>query len=154
MNEELKEKEKKLIESTIESLLKEWEMYADSISPKNLEYIESLSKAICKFSNKLMGKNKPIKGENDPVKDSNVDNAMIDAIDEYSAYMGYKHDYIKTKNSEYIPMLEQEFGHMIDNLKIALEEIDSITKEDDSEQSTKERDMLKAFAKWTYQMFS
>ena len=32
--------------------------------------------------------------------------------------------------------------------------IDNITKEDDSEQSTKERDMLKAFAKWTYQMFS
>ncbi len=61
---------------------------------------------------------------------------------------------METKNEEYITMSEQEFGHMIDNLKIALEEIDDITKKDGSSQSTKERDMLKAFAKWAYQMFS
>ncbi len=157
MYEEINEKEKQLIENTLNSLLEEWEMYANSISQKNLEYIEDVSKAICKFKKKLekMENGSDKKAEKfEEIEDSNVDNAMFDAIHEYSGYMDYKKKYMETKNEEYITMSEQEFGHMIDNLKIALEEIDDITKKDGSSQSTKERDMLKAFAKWAYQMFS
>lgn len=161
MNEnEMKNREKELIQETIKSLLEEWEMYANSISPSNLEYIEDISKSICKFSKKLEkmqdGYEKKDKKETnfDMVKDSNVDNAMYDAIDEYCSYMDYKKKYMETKNPEYLSMLDDEFGHMIDNLKIALEEIDFITKEDNSQQSTKERDLLKTFAKWAYQVFS
>ena len=157
--DEIKEKERELIESTIHSLLEEWEMYSSSISPSNLEYIEDLSKSICKFKKKLehMDEHKEYKKDKedfDAVKDSNVDNAMYDAIEEYSGYMDYKKKYIETKNSEYLTMSSDEFGHMIDNLKISLEEIDSITKEDNSQQSMKEREMLKTFAKWAYQVFS
>ena len=135
-------------------------MYANSISPTNLEYIEDISKSICKFFKKLekMQEKDTKKEEHsdkfDMVKDSNVDNAMYDAIEEYSGYMDYKKKYMETKNSEYLTMSSDEFGHMIDNLKIALEEIDSITKEDNSQQSMKERELLKTFAKWAYQVFS
>ena len=157
MYEEIKEQEKKLIENTIHSLLEEWEMYSNSISQKNLTYIEDVSKAICKFKKKLekMEEGYEHKSEKfDSVEDSNIDDAMYDAIHEFSGYMDYKKKYMETKNEEYVTMSEQEFGHMIDNLKIALTEIDEVTKKDGSSQSMKERDMLKAFAKWAYQMFS
>lgn len=157
MYEEIKEKEKKLIENTINSLLEEWEMYSNSISQKNLTYIEDVSKAICKFKKKLekMEEGYEKKSEKfDAVEDSNIDDAMYDAIHEFSGYMDYKKKYIETKNEEYMEMSEQEFGHMLDNLKIALSEIDEVTKKDGSSQSMKERDMLKAFSKWAYQMFS
>ena len=157
MYEDINKKEKELIENTLKSLLEEWEMYSNSITQKNLQYIEDVSKAICKFKKKLEkienGSDK--KSEKfEEIEDSNVDNAMFDAIHEYSGYMDYKKKYMETKNAEYVVMSEQEFGHMIDNLKIALEEIDSITKEDNSQQSNKEREMLKTFAKWAYQVFS
>ena len=157
MNEEIRQKEKQLIENTLHSLLEEWEMYANSISQKNLTYIEDVSKAICKFKKKLekLEHNEHSKSEKfENIEDSNIDDAMFDAIHEYSGYLDYKKKYMETKNEEYVTMSEQEFGHMIDNLKIALSEIDEITKEDNSSQSMKERDMLKAFAKWAYQMFS
>lgn len=157
MNEEIKQKEKQLIENTLHSLLEEWEMYSNSISQKNLAYIEDVSKAICKFKKKLekMEDGYESKSEKfEDIKDSNIDDAMFDAIHEFSGYMDYKKKYMETKNQEYIEMSEQEFGHMLDNLKIALTEIDEITKEDGSSQSMKERDMLKAFSKWAYQMFS
>lgn len=158
MNEEIMKKEKELIENTIHSLLEEWEMYSNSISQKNLEYIKDVSKSICHFKKKLEKMDDDYEehksGKFDMVEDSNVDNAMFDAINEYASYMDYKKKYMETKSEEYVTMSEQEFEHMLDNLKIALTDINDLTKKDNSAQSMKERDMLKGFAKWAYQMFS
>ena len=108
---ELKEKEKGLIENTIKSLLEEWEMYYNSISPTNLEYIENISKSICKFSKKLetlengYKTNEKYSDNFDMVKDSNVDNAMYDAITEYSSYIDYKKKYMETKRQNKVARL-------------------------------------------------
>ena len=151
--EKIIEREKELIKNTIDSLLEEWNMLYDSLSPRNLEYLEKISDTVtdlkCKLNDMLESDISPIK---DVENDEGIHDTMHDVIDEYEGYMNYKKDYINTGKVEYLTMYEQEFGHMLDNIKIALEEIDEITKQD--EEQNKERDMLKSFAKWAYQMFS
>lgn len=79
---------------------------------------------------------------------SHIDESLEDAIDEYSAYLGYKKEYLKTNNKDKLDMSYQELGHFLTNLYDVFKELDEYSKDE-----VEERAMIKSKVKEYYQLF-
>lgn len=86
--------------------------------------------------------------DEDKIKDSHIDESLEDAIDEYSAYLGYKKEYLKTNNKDKLDMSYQELGHFLTNLYDVFKELDEYSKDE-----VEERAMIKSKVKEYYQLF-
>lgn len=97
-------KDKEIVEKYLTSIKDELMMYSDALSEKNLSYIDNLKKNYSCWEKDLDKINGLYKEENyaeegnkdeDKIKDSYIDESLEDAIDEYSAYLGYKKNILK-----------------------------------------------------------
>lgn len=150
-------KDKEIVEKYLTSIKDELMMYSDALSEKNLSYIDNLKKNYSCWEKDLDKINGLYKEENyaeegnkdeDKIKDSYIDESLEDAIDEYSAYLGYKKEYLKTNNKDKLDMSYQELGHFLTNLYDVFKELDEYSKDE-----VEERAMIKSKVKEYYQLF-
>lgn len=150
-------KDKEIVEKYLTSIKDELMMYSDALSEKNLSYIDNLKKNYSCWEKDLDKINGLYKEENyaeeenkdeDKIKDSHIDESLEDAIDEYSAYLGYKKEYLKTNSKDKLDMSYQELGHFLTNLYDVFKELDEYSKDE-----VEERAMIKSKVKEYYQLF-
>lgn len=150
-------KDKEIVEKYLTSIKDELMMYSDALSEKNLSYIDNLKKNYSCWEKDLDKINGLYKEENyaeegnkdeDKIKDSHIDKSLEDAIDEYSAYLDYKKEYLKTNNKDKLDMSYQELGHFLINLYDVFKELDEYSKDE-----VEERAMIKSKVKEYYQLF-
>lgn len=150
-------KDKEIVEKYLTSIKDELMMYSDALSEKNLSYIDNLKKNYSCWEKDLDKINGLYKEENcaeegnkdeDKIKDSHIDESLEDAIDEYSAYLDYKKEYLETNSKDKLDMSYQELGHFLTNLYDVFKELDEYSKDE-----VEERAMIKSKVKEYYQLF-
>ena len=147
-------KDRELIEKYMKSLKEEMLMYSESLSEKSLSYIDALKcrynkweKDLCKIDGTYVKKDKEKEKIN--IEETEIDEKLYDAIDEFSAYKNYKDEYIDSHNDETLKMAHQELNHFMINLKEMFKELNEHSKD-----SAEERSLVKSAIKEIYQMFS
>ena len=151
-------KDREIIEKYLKSLKEELIMYSDSLSTNSLPYIDNLKcrynkweKDLGKLDGTWTKKEKHHKedGERKDIEETEIDDKLYDAIDEFSAYKKYKEEYMNVGSEESLKMAHQELSHFMTNLKEMFKELNEHSKDD-----TEERASIKSAIKEIYQLFS
>ena len=149
-------KDREIIEKYLKSLKEEMLMYSDSLSANSLPYIDKLKcrynkweKDLCKLDGTWVKKEKHKDKEREDIEETEIDDKLYDAIDEFSAYKNYKDEYESTGGEDTLKMAHQELNHFMINLKDMFKELNEHSKN-----SPEERAMIKSCIKEIYQMFS
>ena len=149
-------KDREIIEKYLQSLKEEMMMYADSLSVNSLPYIDKLKcrynkweKDLCKLDGTWVKKEKHKDKEREDIEETEIDEKLYDAVDEFADYKKYKDEYKKTGSNDSLTMSHQELGHFLTNLKDMFKELNEHSKD-----NTEERAMVKSTIKEIYQLFS
>ncbi len=87
--------------------------------------------------------------EREDIEETEIDDKLYDAIDEFADYKKYKEEYISTGSSSAKDMSKQELSHFLMNLKEMFKELNEHSRDD-----AEERSMVKNTIKEIYQLFS
>lgn len=150
-------KDREIIEKYIKSLKEELCMYSENLSEKTLPYIDELKhrydkweKDLCKLDGTWVEKKKHKEDrERQDIEETEIDEKLYDAVDEFADYKKYKDEYKKTGSNDSLTMSHQELGHFLTNLKDMFKELNEHSKD-----NTEERAMIKSTIKEIYQLFS
>lgn len=150
-------KDREIIEKYLQSLKEELCMYSENLSEKTLPYIDSLKhryekweKDLCKLDGTWVEKKKHKEDrERKDIEETEIDEKLYDAVDEFADYKKYKDEYKKTRSNDSLTMAHQELGHFLMNLKDMFKELNEHSKD-----NTEERAMVKGSIKEIYQLFS
>lgn len=141
----------------MKSLKEELCMYSENLSEKTLPYIDELKhrydkweKDLCKLDGTWVEKKKHKEDrERQDIEQTEIDEKLYDAVDEFADYKKYKDEYKKTGSNDSLTMSHQELGHFLTNLKDMFKELNEHSKD-----NTEERAMVKSTIKEIYQLFS
>ena len=141
----------------MKSLKEELCMYSENLSEKTLPYIDELKhrynkweKDLCKLDGTWVEKKKHKEDrERQDIEQTEIDEKLYDAVDEFADYKKYKDEYNKTGSNDSLTMSHQELGHFLTNLKDMFKELNEHSKD-----NTEERAMVKSTIKEIYQLFS
>ena len=141
----------------MKSLKEELCMYSENLSEKTLPYIDELKhrynkweKDLCKLDGTWVEKKKHKEDrERQDIEQTEIDEKLYDAVDEFADYKKYKDEYKKTGSNDSLTMSHQELGHFLTNLKDMFKELNEHSKD-----NTEERAMVKSAIKEIYQLFS
>lgn len=150
-------KDRDIIETYMKSLKEELCMYSENLSEKTLPYIDELKhrydkweKDLCKLDGTWVKKEKHKENrERKDIEETEIDEKLYDAVDEFADYKKYKDEYKKTGSNDSLTMSHQELGHFLTNLKDMFKELNEHSKD-----NTEERAMVKSTIKEIYQLFS
>ena len=150
-------KDRDIIETYMKSLKEELCMYSENLSEKTLPYIDELKhrydkweKDLCKLDGTWVEKKKHKEDrERQDIEQTEIDEKLYDAVDEFADYKKYKDEYKKTGSNDSLTMSHQELGHFLTNLKDMFKELNEHSKD-----NTEERAMVKSAIKEIYQLFS
>lgn len=150
-------KDREIIEKYMKSLKEELCMYSENLSEKTLPYIDELKhrydkweKDLCKLDGTWVEKKKHKEDrERQDIEQTEIDEKLYDAVDEFADYKKYKDEYKKTGSNDSLTMSHQELGHFLTNLKDMFKELNEHSKD-----NTEERAMVKSAIKEIYQLFS
>lgn len=150
-------KDRDIIETYMKSLKEELCMYSENLSEKTLPYIDELKhrydkweKDLCKLDGTWVEKKKHKEDrERQDIEQTEIDEKLYDAVDEFADYKKYKDEYKKTGSNDSLTMSHQELGHFLTNLKDMFKELNEHSKD-----NTEERAMVKSTIKEIYQLFS
>ena len=150
-------KDRDIIEAYMKSLKEELCMYSENLSEKTLPYIDELKhrydkweKDLCKLDGTWVEKKKHKEDrERQDIEQTEIDEKLYDAVDEFADYKKYKDEYKKTGSNDSLTMSHQELGHFLTNLKDMFKELNEHSKD-----NTEERAMVKSTIKEIYQLFS
>ena len=150
-------KDREIIEKYMKSLKEELCMYSENLSEKTLPYIDELKhrydkweKDLCKLDGTWVEKKKHKEDrERQDIEQTEIDEKLYDAVDEFADYKKYKDEYNKTGSNDSLTMSHQELGHFLTNLKDMFKELNEHSKD-----NTEERAMVKSAIKEIYQLFS
>ena len=150
-------KDRDIIETYMKSLKEELCMYSENLSEKALRYIDELKhrydkweKDLCKLDGTWVEKKKHKEDrERQDIEQTEIDEKLYDAVDEFADYKKYKDEYKKTGSNDSLTMSHQELGHFLTNLKDMFKELNEHSKD-----NTEERAMVKSAIKEIYQLFS
>ena len=150
-------KDREIIEKYMKSLKEELCMYSENLSEKTLPYIDTLKcrynkceKDLCKLDGTWVEKKKHKEDrERKDIEETEIDEKLYDAVDEFADYKKYKDEYKKTGSNDSLTMSHQELGHFLTNLKDMFKELNEHSKD-----NTEERAMVKSTIKEIYQLFS
>lgn len=150
-------KDRDIIETYMKSLKEELCMYSENLSEKTLPYIDELKhrydkweKDLCKLDGTWVEKKKHKEDrERQDIEETEIDEKLYDAVDEFADYKKYKDEYKKTGSNDSLTMSHQELGHFLTNLKDMFKELNEHSKD-----NTEERAMVKSAIKEIYQLFS
>ena len=150
-------KDREIIEKYMKSLKEELCMYSENLSEKTLPYIDELKhrydkweKDLCKIDGTWVEKKKHKEDrERQDIEQTEIDEKLYDAVDEFADYKKYKDEYNKTGSNDSLTMSHQELGHFLTNLKDMFKELNEHSKD-----NTEERAMVKSTIKEIYQLFS
>lgn len=150
-------KDRDIIETYMKSLKEELCMYSENLSEKTLPYIDELKhrynkweKDLCKLDGTWVEKKKHKEDrERKDIEETEIDEKLYDAVDEFADYKKYKDEYKKTGSNDSLTMSHQELGHFLTNLKDMFKELNEHSKD-----NTEERAMVKSAIKEIYQLFS
>lgn len=150
-------KDRDIIETYMKSLKEELCMYSENLSEKTLPYIDELKhrydkweKDLCKLDGTWVEKKKHKEDrERKDIEETDIDEKLYDAVDEFADYKKYKDEYKKTGSNDNLTMSHQELGHFLTNLKDMFKELNEHSKD-----NTEERAMVKSAIKEIYQLFS
>lgn len=150
-------KDREIIEKYMKSLKEELCMYSENLSEKTLPYIDELKhrynkweKDLCKLDGTWVEKKKHKEDrERKDIEETDIDEKLYDAVDEFADYKKYKDEYKKTGSNDSLTMSHQELGHFLTNLKDMFKELNEHSKD-----NTEERAMVKSAIKEIYQLFS
>ena len=150
-------KDREIIEKYMKSLKEELCMYSENLSEKTLPYIDELKhrydkweKDLCKIDGTWVEKKKHKEDrERQDIEQTEIDEKLYDAVDEFADYKKYKDEYKKTGSNDSLTMSHQELGHFLTNLKDMFKELNEHSKD-----NTEERAMVKSTIKEIYQLFS
>lgn len=150
-------KDRDIIETYMKSLKEELCMYSENLSEKTLPYIDELKhrydkweKDLCKLDGTWVKKEKHKEDrERKDIEETEIDEKLYDAVDEFADYKKYKDEYKKTGSNDSLTMSHQELGHFLTNLKDMFKELNEHSKD-----NTEERAMVKSAIKEIYQLFS
>ena len=150
-------KDREIIEKYMKSLKEELCMYSENLSEKTLPYIDELKhrydkweKDLCKIDGTWVEKKKHKEDrERQDIEQTEIDEKLYDAVDEFADYKKYKDEYKKTGSNDSLTMSHQELGHFLTNLKDMFKELNEHSKD-----NTEERAMVKSAIKEIYQLFS
>lgn len=150
-------KDRDIIETYMKSLKEELCMYSENLSEKTLPYIDELKhrydkweKDLCKLDGTWVEKKKHKEDrERKDIEETDIDEKLYDAVDEFADYKKYKDEYKKTGSNDSLTMSHQELGHFLTNLKDMFKELNEHSKD-----NTEERAMVKSAIKEIYQLFS
>lgn len=150
-------KDREIIEKYMKSLKEELCMYSENLSEKTLPYIDELKhrydkweKDLCKLDGTWVEKKKHKEDrERQDIEQTEIDEKLYDAVDEFADYKKYKDEYKKTGSNDSLTMSHQELGHFLTNLKDMFKELNEHSKD-----NTEERAMVKSTIKEIYQLFS
>lgn len=150
-------KDRDIIETYMKSLKEELCMYSENLSEKTLPYIDELKhrydkweKDLCKLDGTWVKKEKHKEDrERKDIEETEIDEKLYDAVDEFADYKKYKDEYKKTGSNDSLTMSHQELGHFLTNLKDMFKELNEHSKD-----NTEERAMVKSTIKEIYQLFS
>lgn len=150
-------KDREIIEKYMKSLKEELCMYSENLSEKTLPYIDTLKcrynkweKDLCKLDGTWVEKKKHKEDrERQDIEQTEIDEKLYDAVDEFADYKKYKDEYKKTGSNDSLTMSHQELGHFLTNLKDMFKELNEHSKD-----NTEERAMVKSAIKEIYQLFS
>ena len=150
-------KDREIIEKYMKSLKEELCMYSENLSEKTLPYIDELKcrynkweKDLCKLDGTWVEKKKHKEDrERKDIEETEIDEKLYDAVDEFADYKKYKDEYKKTGSNDSLTMSHQELGHFLTNLKDMFKELNEHSKD-----NTEERAMVKSTIKEIYQLFS
>ena len=118
-------KDRDIIETYMKSLKEELCMYSENLSEKTLPYIDELKhrydkweKDLCKLDGTWVKKEKHKEDrERKDIEETEIDEKLYDAVDEFADYKKYKDEYKKTGSNDSLTMSHQELGHFLTNLK-------------------------------------
>ena len=141
----------------MKSLKEELCMYSENLSEKTLPYIDELKhrydkweKDLCKLDGTWVEKKKHKEDrERQDIEQTEIDEKLYDAVDEFADYKKYKDEYKKTGSNDSLTMSHQELGHFLTNLKDMFKELNEHSKD-----NTEERAMVKSSIKEIDQLFS
>ena len=141
----------------MKSLKEELCMYSENLSEKTLPYIDELKhrydkweKDLCKLDGTWVEKKKHKEDrERQDIEQTEIDEKLYDAVDEFADYKKYKEEFISTGSISAKDMHKQELGHFLMNLKDMFKELNEHSKDD-----IEERSMVKSAIKEIYQLFS
>ena len=141
----------------MKSLKEELCMYSENLSEKTLPYIDELKhrydkweKDLCKLDGTWVEKKRHKEDrERQDIEQTEIDEKLYDAVDEFADYKKYKDEYKKTGSNDSLTMSHQELGHFLTNLKDMFKELNEHSKD-----NTEERAMVKSAIKEIYQLFS
>ena len=150
-------KDREIIEKYMKSLKEELCMYSENLSEKTLPYIDELKhrynkweKDLCKLDGTWVEKKKHKEDrERQDIEQTEIDEKLYDAVDEFADYKKYKDEYKKTGSNDSLTMSHQELGHFLTNLRDMFKELNEHSKD-----NTEERAMVKSTIKEIYQLFS
>ena len=150
-------KDREIIEKYMKSLKEELFIYSENLSEKTLPYIDELKhrydkweKYLCKLDGTWVKKEKHKEDrERKDIEETEIDEKLYDAVDEFADYKKYKDEYKKTGSNDSLTMSHQELGHFLTNLKDMFKELNEHRKD-----NTEERAMVKSTIKEIYQLFS
>lgn len=147
-------KDKDIINSYLKSIKDELMMYSDSLSEKNLNYIDKLKNSYECWEKDLATIDSPVEipnveCENGEYHKSLIEEYMDNVIDEFKAFKEYKELYKSNGSQETLDMAHTELGHMIKNLSDMFDELSDYTND-----NIDERAMIKSAIKLMYQSFS
>ena len=150
-------KDREIIEKYMKSLKEELCMYSENLSEKTLPYIDELKhrydkweKDLCKLDGTWVEKKRHKEDrERQDIEQTEIDEKLYDAVDEFADYKKYKDEYKKTGSNDSLTMSHQELGHFLTNLKDMFKELNEHSKD-----NTEERAMVKSAIKEIYQLFS
>ena len=107
-------------------------------------------KDLCKLDGTWVEKKKYKEDrERQDIEQTEIDEKLYDAVDEFADYKKYKEEFISTGSSSAKDMSKQELGHFLMNLKDMFKELNEHSKDD-----IEERSMVKSAIKENYQLFS
>mgnify|MGYP006903494579 FL=1 len=149
-------KDRDIIETYMKSLKEELCMYSENLSEKTLPYIDELKhrydkweKDLCKLEGTWVKEKHKEDRERKDIEETEIDEKLYDAVDEFADYKKYKDEYKKTGSNDSLTMAHQELGHYLINLKDMFKELNEHSKD-----NTEERAMIKSSIKEIYQLFS
>jgi hypothetical protein len=147
--------DREIIEKYITSIKEELIMYADSLSEKTLPYIDCLKhryekweKDLAKLDGTWEKKEKHKDKERKDIEETEVDEKLYDAVDEFADYKKYKDEYINIGSEESLNMARQELTHFMMNLKEMFKELNEHSRD-----NAEERALIKSGIKEIYQIF-
>lgn len=149
-------KDRDIIETYMKSLKEELCMYSENLSEKTLPYIDELKcrynkweKDLCKLDGTWVKEKHKEDRERKDIEETEIDEKLYDAVDEFADYKKYKDEYVSTGNSSAKDMSKQELSHFLMNLKEMFKELNEHSRDD-----AEERSMVKSTIKEIYQLFS